>query len=312
MRSYWVVSPNVNNDNKTVSDWRQASVLSRAALMGWDPEHTNIGHRFAHKIMPGDVILIARRYHSEAEIVGLGVVRGKSERAIKGVRVPGKLGSLRRLSPFIPVSKAPANIELIDALAHTAALAKLHPERRAAHQKVRSWMERKLLSHKRRKSETQISKKSGPQKTVSPTKLRLAALRGNRKPNYIFRLKAQEIIAKKEENRLLQAYRQWLQRQGRKLAMTKYGHLQCDGFEKERRNLIEAKSTVKREHIRMAVGQLLDYGFQIEKEFGKPNMAILLPKRPNPNSVSWLRASKISLIWREKRAFLDNANGQFT
>jgi hypothetical protein len=62
----------------------------------------------------------------------------------------------------------------------------------------------------------------------------------------------------------------------------------------------------------MAVGQLLDYAFQGEKEFGKPNMGILLPEEPDPNSVDWLQPLKISLIWRKKQDFLDNANGRFT
>src|SRR5688572_13678087 len=34
-RSYWVVSPNVKNNERTVSDWRQASVREHAAFMGW-------------------------------------------------------------------------------------------------------------------------------------------------------------------------------------------------------------------------------------------------------------------------------------
>ncbi|MGA2605870.1 MAG: hypothetical protein ABSH01_00265 [Terriglobia bacterium] len=80
----------------------------------------------------------------------------------------------------------------------------------------------------------------------------------------------------------------------------------------KRRNLIEAKSSISREHIRMAVGQLLDYAFQVEKKFGKPNMAILLPRKPHPNSVNWLPQRNISLVWPEKAAFVDNANGQFT
>jgi hypothetical protein len=104
----------------------------------------------------------------------------------------------------------------------------------------------------------------------------------------------------------------WLSRQGRKLTTTRYGKLQCDGFERERKNVIEAKSSVNREHIRMAVGQLLDYAFQIETKFGKLHMGILLPKEPELGSVAWLGHYRISLIWRKNGAFLDNANGQFT
>ena len=50
--------------------------------------------------------------------------------------------------------------------------------------------------------------------------------------------------------------------------MLKREGLCCDRFEKKRHNLIEAKSSTKREYIRMAVGQLLDYAYQFEK-FGK-------------------------------------------
>ena len=62
----------------------------------------------------------------------------------------------------------------------------------------------------------------------------------------------------------------------------------------------------------MAVGQLLDYAFQGKEKLGEPNKAILLPKKPDNNIEKWLLSLKISVIWREKRFFLDNANGQFS
>jgi hypothetical protein len=62
----------------------------------------------------------------------------------------------------------------------------------------------------------------------------------------------------------------------------------------------------------MAVGQILDYAFQGRKEFGDSHKAILLPERPHPDILSWLESLKIKAIWRERSAFLDNANGQFT
>src|SRR5688572_3189620 len=82
-RAYWVVSPNVKNNNRSVGEWRQASIETRAAFMGWnpdDPEHLQIGPKFAGKvpggIEPGDVILIARRSGGTPEVVGFGVVDG--------------------------------------------------------------------------------------------------------------------------------------------------------------------------------------------------------------------------------------------
>ncbi len=64
----------------------------------------------------------------------------------------------------------------------------------------------------------------------------------------------------------------------------------------------------------MAVGQLLDYSYQFKKfgRRGKFNMGILLPKKPDANSVEWLKRWNIHLIWREKNVFLVDANGNFT
>ena len=75
--------------------------------------------------------------------------------------------------------------------------------------------------------------------------------------------------------------------------------------------MIEAKASSSREHIRMAVGQLLDYSFQGKKKFGKPQLAVLLPKRPSADVEAWLDYLKIKVIWREKDVYLDNSNGQF-
>lgn len=59
-RHYWVVSQNLYpNKDKTASEWARASVLGQVAFMGWGLDHP-IGKKFARKILPGDVILIAR------------------------------------------------------------------------------------------------------------------------------------------------------------------------------------------------------------------------------------------------------------
>jgi hypothetical protein len=61
----------------------------------------------------------------------------------------------------------------------------------------------------------------------------------------------------------------------------------------------------------MAVGQLLDYAFQGKAKFKQPHMAILLPNKPDDDSVKWLAPLGIKIIWRRGQSFLDNANGQF-
>jgi hypothetical protein len=130
--------------------------------------------------------------------------------------------------------------------------------------------------------------------------------------DYIVRSKKLMRRARKNEERLLIAYRNWLDSQGRKLRTARYGKLQCDAFEERRRNLIEAKSSASREHIRMAAGQLLDYAFQIRKKFPNVNKAVLLPRMPDWRAVDWLPKLKIAVIWRENGAFLDNAKGKFS
>jgi hypothetical protein len=130
--------------------------------------------------------------------------------------------------------------------------------------------------------------------------------------DYRVQTKSKVIQAKKIEAKLLETYALWLRRQNRKLAAAKYARLQCDGYEKARRNLIEAKSSSSREHIRMAAGQLLDYAFQGKLHLGEPNKAILLPAKPAPELVAWLEPLGIHVIWRERDRFFDDANGLFT
>lgn len=113
-RSYWVVSPNIRNNEKTVGAWRQASVLGHAAFMGYGPyadDYKKTGAKFAgtldskeSQIKPGDLILIARRHNHRPQIVGFGVVDGSYKRSIEGLKTPESFGSLRRLSPFVPLS----------------------------------------------------------------------------------------------------------------------------------------------------------------------------------------------------------------
>ena len=119
-------------------------------------------------------------------------------------------------------------------------------------------------------------------------------------------------IAKKAEAKLLIAYQRWLKRKGRILHLAWYGRLRCDAYEKAANNLIEAKQSARREYIRMAAGQLLDYAFVCRTLLGTPHMAILLPKRPDETSLGWLNEIAIHLIWREGRGFRDNGEGRFT
>jgi hypothetical protein len=312
-RQYWVVSPNVKDDNSTVGEWREASVREHAAFMGWEPDdsHHSDGPKFAglteRGVMPGDVILIARRFHREPEIVGFGVVRGKYAKTLKGFVSPKRqeFGSLRKLSPFIPWSGSPSDVPLMDVLRHTRAMVQLHPEWNEAHNSVCRWMDHHLGKG------SAIEGNAGARRAPTPPNTDLVDLPETYQLDYEFQTKSRIARAKRIEAELLNGYRDWLAKQDRILSAAKYGALRCDGYEKKRRNLIEAKSSSRRENIRMAVGQLLDYAFMGERKFGKPNKAILLPERPHSEIEEWLLSIKISIVWREQGSYFDNANGLF-
>jgi len=187
------------------------------------------------------------------------------------------------------------DVPFIEVLGHTSALRRINPTKKA-HKEVCDWMESQL------KSKPPPLSRADPHEVNPP---------GNPQLDYVVKTKSETIIATNKEAALIRDYRQWLKLQKRTLPSLKYKALQCDGYEKDRCNLIEAKSSISREHIRMAVGQLLDYGYQGEHKLGVPNMAILLPEKPASSVVEWLDPLKISLVWQENGKFLDNANGQF-
>lgn len=294
-----------------------------AAFMGWRPDDREhpLGPKFAglvgEGIAPGDIVLIARQHYRQAEIVGFGIVQGEHVTILKGFKPPGgqPFGSLRWLRPFVPWSRPPLGVPLIDALRHKAALAQLHPDRDSGHRRVCDWMERQLAKQGKkpggRLNVVTQDRRSRRALTTKAQRVELVELKENPQLDYTVRTRREVKTAKMAEDKLLHGYRDWLGKQHRKLSAAKYRQLRCDGYETGRNNLIEAKSTIRREHIRMAVGQLLDYAFQGRKKLGDPNMAILLPMKPHPEIEGWLRHLKIALIWREGTTYFDNANGQF-
>ncbi len=322
-RAYWVVSPNVRYSARSVSAWRRASVEFGAAFMGWspdNPEHSRIGPKFAGRVQggidPRDVILIARRGGGVPEIVGVGVVQGEATATLPGFTAPEEFGSLRRLRPFVPWSRSsPNEVPLRAAVRHIRALAQLHPDTDEAHRRVCQWLEQHLrerVSSGSGPEGSSIGRRSSRADDATSGAVAIVSSTHNYQLDYTLRSKVQVRQAQKVEARLLESYKKWLEVQERRLDSVKNGGLQCDGYEEARQNLVEAKSSATREHIRMAVGQFLDYAFQGKERLGDPNKALLLPMRPSNDVERWLEAVGIKLIWPMRGAFLDHANGQFT
>jgi hypothetical protein len=305
-RNFWVVSPNVRFNRITEPKWSDATIRLRSAFMGWgseDKAHSGIGFKFAHQIQPGDVILVARRFHKQPDLVGVGVVAGRFEAYRKSLDTPQEFGSRRRLQPFKPVTRVPRGIPIMSALGHIKALRQLHPDRDEDQRRVCNWLLKVLSLREPSKSETVHH---------SDVETLVRELRLGTELEYKVQRRESAAIAKRTEAKLVLAYQKWLERKARVLHVARYGRLNCDVYEKNRNNLIEAKQSTKRESIRMAAGQLLDYSFAGRKQIGKPKMAILLPKRPNEETLGWLREIGVYLVWKEGRTFRDNCNGQFT
>lgn len=295
-------------------------MVHQMAFIGWPPDqwgHGALGPKFAGKteggIKPGDVVLIARRFNGKPEMVGFGQVIGEAE-TTTDIELPEEwTGSLRKLQPFTSWSLAPVGVPLSQVVRHTKALVELHPQRNEEHRQVCEWMDAQLAAATREQRQSPSSARSGHSMLRA---VKVVSSPNNRQLDYIVQTKAFISKAQKKEAELLEAYAQWLQTRGRALKAAKYGQLQCDGIEimegtSDRVNLIEAKCSASREHVRMAVGQLLDYGFQGRHEYPAPHKAILLPHSPSPDIIEWLESINIKVIWRSGVVFLDNDNGGF-
>jgi hypothetical protein len=68
----------------------------------------------------------------------------------------------------------------------------------------------------------------------------------------------------------------------------------CDLFDKTTNTLVEAKGSVSRSAVRMAIGQLADYARQVEPA---PQRMVLLPKQPRPDLLDLLASQEIAVTW---------------
>jgi hypothetical protein len=314
-RRFWVVSPNVAFNPSTIDLWKQAIRDNEAAFMGWGPKDDKhpLGPKFAETIAPDDVILIARRSEGNPDVVGFGVVTGKYKTRLKEFTIPALdrktwHGSIRKLSPFASVTALPSGLPIWRTVNHAAALCQLHPDRILEHRKVCDWMIQKLGLSNGKNVHRGAALKPKPATQIVRRK-------PHRDPaQFDFSQRSAEAVrvARKLEAALVRDYKKCLGDRGHVVEQLLYGRLVCDAHEEDRNNLIEAKSSNGRSYIRMAVGQLLDYAFLGKEKFGTPHMAILLPRKPEPEILKWLDGLKISVIWKQREAFVDNASGQFT
>ena len=115
----------------------------------------------------------------------------------------------------------------------------------------------------------------------------------------------------RRESALVHEYEAWCADQGRLLTggMIQMAHrksdLTIDIFEEARAQVIEAKSSASRIHIRQAIGQVLEYAFLMSRDLGKEiSPAILTPHQPVRELCDLLTSLGITYIWKDGDEFL--------
>jgi hypothetical protein len=107
--------------------------------------------------------------------------------------------------------------------------------------------------------------------------------------------------AKRREQKLVKAYEDWLLASGCKVcSLILHGKgeadsIRCDLFNKTENVIVEAKSSVARPAIRMAIGQLVDYSRLMKKPPKK--RLILVPEKPRPDLLDLVKSQKIGVTW---------------
>jgi len=105
----------------------------------------------------------------------------------------------------------------------------------------------------------------------------------SRELEYSFRTRRAIKKAKNREEHLLRQFDKWLRGQrGTAPQEAVYGQLSCDRWDPKRHQLIEAKSSSKRELLRMAVGQLLDYDFKAARSWVRQEKRFLFQPSQSP------------------------------
>jgi hypothetical protein len=82
----------------------------------------------------------------------------------------------------------------------------------------------------------------------------------------------------------------------------------CDLIDRTSGVLVEAKGSVAREAVRMAIGQLMDYRRFVPADF---RLSVLLPEEPRADLQAFLRSVNVEAIWPDDRGYADTAGGIF-
>ena len=122
--------------------------------------------------------------------------------------------------------------------------------------------------------------------------------------NYFFQRAASEpVIGLREESALVGRYADWIalktgSKSHRHAVPTPAGHLMfTDLFVESTRELVEAKSSSSRQHMRLALGQVLDYARYVDHS----SLAVLTPTRPAGELIDLMTSHGVNTIWETSK-----------
>ena len=125
----------------------------------------------------------------------------------------------------------------------------------------------------------------------------------------------EEYEAERREQVLVRELQAYLQRKGHTVSRLKIvppGEAKpifCDLLDETAGVLVEAKGTVTRGAVRMAIGQLADYKRFVAET---TRTAVLLPEEPRYDLARLLEAEGVAAIWRYRKTFKDSVGGLLT
>ncbi|GGI68948.1 hypothetical protein GCM10011581_02440 [Saccharopolyspora subtropica] len=146
---------------------------------------------------------------------------------------------------------------------------------------------------------SQVPSGGQPQETVIPVQSRHV-------DTYVFKAPEADAVADRLEAALVERYVYWLHERGREARGREIRfpgrstRLYVDLVDEGLGELVEAKAAASRNHVRLALGQLLDYSRHVKHK----QLAVLVPTRPEDDLLDLLAEHGVTCIF-------ENPQGQF-
>lgn len=146
-RNYWVVSPNVKNNDEE-NKWKEFLSTNPYSFIGWD-EDNQFGNTFINTIKKGDVIINAQRKNWKPHVFGIGIVLSDSCEWEEVENTPSG-AYCRQLNPYLTKERvSKLNLEFNGTAYYgdnkqIPALYQLHPQRNENDKRLVEIIEKEL------------------------------------------------------------------------------------------------------------------------------------------------------------------------